>query len=159
MDPGATATDSIDGNITSRLTTYGVGAVKTVSPTATASPYVVTYNVQDSSGNQATPGLRYVKVACRPPTVLCTATDGSLFCSTSSGLCVESTAVAATTSGTHPTIKLIGQAVLGEAQGTSYLACPTPQPTNVICDRHDLFPAEAPDFALCTPQHAGCCAG
>lgn len=66
---------------------------------------------------------------------MCTASDGTLFCSTSSGVCIESTSVAATTSGTAPTIKLIGQAVLGVTEGTSYLACPTPQPTNVICDR------------------------
>lgn len=135
IDPGATATDNVDGNITSRLTTYGVGAVKTVAPTATASPYVITYNVIDSSGNQATPGLRYVVVTCKSPTVMCTASDGTLFCSTTFGVCIESTTVAASTSGTGPTIRLIGQAVLGVTEGTSYLACPTPQPTNVICDR------------------------
>ncbi|KAL0024407.1 hypothetical protein WJX79_011128 [Trebouxia sp. C0005] len=83
----------------------------------------------------ATQGLREVVVACKSPTVKCTASDGTLFCSTSTGLCVESTTTTAATTGTYPTIKLIGQAVLGETQGTSYLACPTPQPTNVICDR------------------------
>ncbi|DBA96111.1 TPA: hypothetical protein ACH3X1_001605 [Trebouxia sp. C0004] len=134
-DPGATATDNVDGNITSRLTTYGVGAVKTVAPTATASPYVITYNVIDSSGNQATPGLRYLVVTCKSPTVTCTASDGTLFCSTSFGVCIKSTTVVASTTGTAPAIRLIGQAVLGLTEGTSYLACPTPQPTNVICDR------------------------
>ncbi|KAL0020782.1 hypothetical protein WJX79_001465 [Trebouxia sp. C0005] len=76
IDPGATATDNVDGNITSRLTTYGVGAVKTAAPTASASPYVITYSVTDSSGNQATPGLRYVVVTCKSPTVMgCSAYD------------------------------------------------------------------------------------
>lgn len=135
VDPGATAKDNVDGDITSELTSYGIGAVKTTAPTASASPFYITYDVSDSSGNAATQGLREVVVACKSPKVKCTASDGTLFCSTSSGLCIESTTTATTTTGTYPTIKLIGQAVLGVTQGTSYLACPTPQPTNVICDR------------------------
>ena len=135
VDPGATATDNVDGNITSRLSTYGVGSVKTTAPTSVSSPYVITYDVTDSSGNAATPGLRYVIVACKSPTVECTASDGSLFCSTTAGLCIESTTTTTATAGTYPTIKLIGQALLGLTEGTPYLACPTPQPTNVICDR------------------------
>ena len=135
VDPGATAKDNVDGDIMSELTSYGIGAVKTTAPTASASPYYITYDVSDSSGNAATQGLREVVVACKSPKVKCTASDGTLFCSTSAGLCIESTTTATTTTGTYPTIKLIGQAVLGVTQGTSYLACPTPQPTNVICDR------------------------
>lgn len=91
--------------------------------------------VQDSAGNAATPGIRHVIVACKSPTVLCTASDGSLYCSTSSGLCIPSVVAVATPAPSYPTIKLVGQAVLGVTQGTSYLACPTPQPTDVICDR------------------------
>ena len=135
VDPGATAKDNVDGDITSDLTSYGIGAVKTTAPTASSSPYYITYDVSDSSGNAATQGLREVVVACKSPKVKCTASDGTLFCSTSAGLCIDSTTTATTTTGTYPTIKLIGQAVLGVTQGTSYLACPTPQPTNVICDR------------------------
>lgn len=131
--------DNVDGDITSRLTTFGVGAVSTTAPTASSSPYVITYTVTDTSGNAATPGIRYVIVACKSPKVNCTASDGTLFCSSSAGLCIESTATAATTTSTSPTIKLIGQAVLGVTEGTSYLACPTPQPTNVICDRYAPF--------------------
>ena len=135
VDPGATATDNVDGNITSRLTSYGIGAVKTTAPTASSSPYLITYDVSDSSGNAATPGLREVVVACKSPKVKCTASDDTLFCSTSAGLCTDSTTTTTTTTGTYPTIKLIGQAVLGVTLGTSYLACPALQPTNVICDR------------------------
>jgi len=134
-DPGATAMDNVDGNITSKLTSYGIGAVKTIAPTSSSSPYYITYDVSDSSGNAATQGLREVVVACKSPKVKCTASDGTLFCSTSAGLCIESTTTTAATAGTYLTIKLIGQAVLGVTQGTSYLACPSPQPTNVICDR------------------------
>lgn len=134
VDPGATATDNVDGNITSRLSAFGVGAVDTSAPTTASTPYLITYDVSDSAGNTAVEGLREVIVACKSPTTTCTASDGTLFCSTSAGLCIESTTTTVT-SATYPTIKLIGQAVLEVIQGTSYLACPTPQPTNVICDR------------------------
>ena len=135
MDPGATATDNVDGSITSQLSTFGVGAVDTSAPTAASAPYLITYDVSDSAGNAAVEGLREVVVACKSPTSTCTASDGTLFCSTSAGLCIESTTTTVT-AATYPTIKLIGQAVLGLTQGISYLACPTPQPTHVICDRY-----------------------
>lgn len=44
-DPGARAFDNMDGNITSRLSTYGVGAVSTAKPTG-SSYYTTTYTVQ-----------------------------------------------------------------------------------------------------------------
>ena len=92
-------------------------------------------NVQDSAGNAAVPGIRHIYVICKSSTVLCTASDSSLYCSTSTGLCIPSVTAVATPAPTYPSIKLIGQAVLGVTEGTSYLACPTPQPTDVICDR------------------------
>ena len=125
------------------LSTFGVGAVDTSAPTNTSDPYVITYDVSDTAGNAAVEGLRVVIVACKSPTTTCTASDGTLFCSTSAGLCIESTTTA-TTTATYPTIKLIGQAVLGVTEGTSYLACPSVQPTNVICDR-------------CVSYHTCCC--
>ncbi len=53
VDPGATATDNVDGNITSQLSTFGVGAVDTSAPTAASGPYLITYDVSDSAGNAA----------------------------------------------------------------------------------------------------------
>jgi Domain of unknown function (DUF5011) len=44
-DPGATATDDLDGDITAKITT--AGAVDT----ATAGTYTVTYSVTDLAGN------------------------------------------------------------------------------------------------------------
>ncbi|KAL3156032.1 hypothetical protein ABBQ32_013021 [Trebouxia sp. C0010 RCD-2024] len=135
VDPGATATDNTDGNITSRLSTFGLGAVDTTSPNNASNPYLITYDVSDAAGNAAGQGLRQIMVVCRSPTKLCTASDGSLYCSTSTGLCVQLETGGAAAAGAPPTIKLVGQAVLGVPLGTSYLACPTPQPTNVLCDR------------------------
>ena len=137
-DPGATATDNVDGNITSRLSTFGLGAVDTTAPNNASNPFFITYDVSDSAGNAAVRGLRGVLVVCRPPRVLCQAGDGTLYCSTSSGLCVQLTPTSpGGAAAVVPTIKLVGQAVLGVPVGSSYLACPTPQPTSVVCDRSE----------------------
>ena len=55
-DPGATASDNIDGNITS--------SIVTVNPvnTAVVGTYTVTYNVSDAAGNAATQVTRTVYV-------------------------------------------------------------------------------------------------
>jgi hypothetical protein len=55
-DPGATATDNVDGNITSRI-------VKTGSVnTGTVGNYTLSYNVRDNAGNAATTVTRTVTV-------------------------------------------------------------------------------------------------
>jgi hypothetical protein len=58
-DAGATATDNIDGTITSRIVTTG-----TVNP-STAGTYTITYNVSDNAGNAATSISRTVNVISR----------------------------------------------------------------------------------------------
>ena len=60
-DPGATATDNIDGNLTSSIVV--TGSVNT----ATAGTYTLNYNVSDAAGNAATQVTRTVNV--NPPTV------------------------------------------------------------------------------------------
>ncbi len=66
VDAGATATDNVDGNITSRIVT--VNSVDS----SKAGDYTVTYNVVDSSGNAAIQVVRNVKVvdAAAPVIVL-----------------------------------------------------------------------------------------
>jgi len=61
-DAGATATDDIDGTITSNIT-----SVSTVN-TAVAGTYSVTYNVSDSSGNAADSVIRTIVVNTPPVT-------------------------------------------------------------------------------------------
>ena len=55
-DAGATATDDVDGDITSSITTSGTVA------TGTAGTYTITYSVSDSAGNAATQVIRTVTV-------------------------------------------------------------------------------------------------
>ncbi len=68
-DPGATATDNVDGDITSSITTSG--SVNT----STAGTYTISYSVSDAAGNTATVVQRTITVnaaavACSPQTIL-----------------------------------------------------------------------------------------
>jgi uncharacterized repeat protein (TIGR02543 family) len=56
-DPGATATDDVDGNITSSITTSG-----TVN-TSTAGTYTIDYSISDAAGNNATVVQRIIIVS------------------------------------------------------------------------------------------------
>ena len=62
-DPGATAVDNTDGNLTSSLATYGIGAVSTTKPTGTTY-FTVTYTVQVSQG-ASTEAMHYNLAKCR----------------------------------------------------------------------------------------------
>jgi hypothetical protein len=55
-DPGATATDNVDGDITANIT-----ATSNVD-TSTVGTYTITYTVSDAAGNAATPVVRTITV-------------------------------------------------------------------------------------------------
>ncbi len=55
-DPGATASDNVDGNITSSISISGS------VDTSTAGTYTISYNVSDAAGNAATEVQRTVIV-------------------------------------------------------------------------------------------------
>lgn len=57
VHPGATAFDLEDGNLTSRISSFGVGAID-MDVTTDEKPYVISYQVQDSSGNTAKVTIR-----------------------------------------------------------------------------------------------------
>jgi hypothetical protein len=57
VDPGATATDAEDGDLTSQITQTGTVDVSNLGA------YTITYNVSDAAGNAADPVVRTVKVA------------------------------------------------------------------------------------------------
>jgi hypothetical protein len=59
QEPGATAADDVDGNLTAKI------AVQGAVNTAVVGVYEVTYRVADSSGNNAQ-AVRTVKVDPRP---------------------------------------------------------------------------------------------
>lgn len=82
-DPGAYATDAVDGLLTTTavITLAGNVATKvyTTALSAYGAPYVITYNVTDSCCNVATLVLRtvYVVTPCVAPETLCTGTSES----------------------------------------------------------------------------------
>ena len=53
VEPGVLAWDDVDGNITSDVAAWGLGAVDTRRVTTEGSPFVITYNAADHAGNQA----------------------------------------------------------------------------------------------------------
>lgn len=65
-DAGATASDDVDGNITSSIQTMSTVNINVIGT------YTVTYNVSDSSGNAATPVVRTVNVISASPTLAST---------------------------------------------------------------------------------------
>ncbi|RLJ17091.1 hypothetical protein DJ030_15095 [bacterium endosymbiont of Escarpia laminata] len=69
-DPGATATDDIDGDITGNIVVAG----DTVD-TAVEGTYLVTYDVSDAAGNPATQLARAVNVDGTPPVITLLGTD------------------------------------------------------------------------------------
>jgi len=62
-DPGATATDDVDGDITASIVVAG-----DIVDVNTAATYTITYNVSDAAGNAATEKTRTVIVAATPGT-------------------------------------------------------------------------------------------
>ncbi|MFO7673015.1 MAG: DUF5011 domain-containing protein, partial [Lutibacter sp.] len=79
-DPGATATDNIDGNITANIVVAG-DAVNV----NTAGTYIITYNVSDAAGNAATQKTRTVIVTAVP------VTSGAYLYATSGTVTIAST--------------------------------------------------------------------
>jgi|GEM_PF-2151200 hypothetical protein len=64
IDPGVTASDALDGDITNNVDTSGT------YDTSTPGSYTLTYNVSDSSGNAAIPVTRTLNViAATPPSI------------------------------------------------------------------------------------------
>lgn len=53
VDPGATAYDVVDGDVTDSVSSFGVGAVRMDVATDEANPYIITYRVSDNAGNAA----------------------------------------------------------------------------------------------------------
>lgn len=64
LDPGATALDNVDGDLTDEILVEG--SVNTLVP----GQYALTYRVSDAAGNMATPRTRTVNVADTTPPVI-----------------------------------------------------------------------------------------
>jgi hypothetical protein len=105
VDPGATAFDQVDGNLTSSIQSFGAGAVDTSVPTLAGSPgFVVEYAVEDRSGNAAPVARRLVKVVCPGQDQVCIDPDTSQPTCTVGGGCGRQLQVLSASAGTARTI-------------------------------------------------------
>jgi hypothetical protein len=64
VDPGATALDNVDGDITAKIIVTGTVNV------AALGTYVITYNVKDAAGNPAKVATRTVRVVDTKPPII-----------------------------------------------------------------------------------------
>ena len=99
-DPGATASDNVDGDITAAIEVGG-----DVVDTGTLGDYVVTYDVEDAAGNPAVQVTRTVHVVEAPPIFL----DGDVSSATGDG--VASISFAHTTGTGANRLLLVGISV------------------------------------------------
>jgi hypothetical protein len=150
--PGATAFDGVDGQIDpSLIGKQGVSLVDTSKSTPDDAPYVVTYTVKDTAGNESPPGRRRVYVY-NP----CAWIEGEVTekpcglelnasvvvrqwpkerCSTQ-GLC-NSVSLDEKQEATvsKPTITLVGTEELTVEQGQQYAKCAAGAGASAVCDR------------------------
>ncbi|KAK3260700.1 hypothetical protein CYMTET_30357, partial [Cymbomonas tetramitiformis] len=146
VDPGVTATDDMDGDLTAGVQSFGVGAVDTTMPSE--EPYVVTYSVDDAAGNSAACMRRrvYVVDPCGGAGVdggdeqVCEElADGGVTCSVS-GLCENMDFTSESgdeeeATQTPLTLTLRGDSDVEIPLGTTYTACPAEGPrAGEVCD-------------------------
>jgi zinc transporter 1/2/3 len=88
-DPGATAIDAVDGDLSASIQSFGVGAVDTSVPTAPSREFgfVVEYAVEDKSGNAAPLARRLIRVVCPKGESYCINPDTNQPTCTVSGVC------------------------------------------------------------------------
>ncbi|KAK3279832.1 hypothetical protein CYMTET_12304 [Cymbomonas tetramitiformis] len=135
--PGFSAADDIDGDLTAMVTHYGNSAVSTAAATEDDAPFVVQYNVADAAGNVAATVRRrvYVEDPC--------ADIGEVLCNYDTGSCSENGLCAGLgldeeegegAPATPPILSLVGAEVVTVSEGQTYVACSTDSPLDAVCD-------------------------
>ncbi|GIM03190.1 hypothetical protein Vretimale_7995 [Volvox reticuliferus] len=142
-DPGATAWDAVDGDLTAMLQRFGAAAVETSRPTKPGSlySYKVVYQAVDLTGNIAQPANRLVRLVCPTNEVYCVDADNLPACTTN-GICGNAIAATSnsiinttTTISTNlPELILVGASVIQIQQGTQYDRCTALMPQVQPCD-------------------------
>ncbi|GIL51198.1 hypothetical protein Vafri_7273 [Volvox africanus] len=143
-DPGATAWDAIDGDLTAMLQRFGAAAVETSRPTKPGSlySYMVAYQAVDLTGNIAQPATRLVRLVCPTNETYCIDADNLPACTTN-GICGDamaatSNSITNTTTNTIttnlPELILVGSSVIQVQQGAQYDRCTALMPQVQPCD-------------------------
>lgn len=123
-DPGATAMDAMDGDLTSFIRVR-LSSTEISTPTRSDAPIIITYTVFDSAGNKAL-AERHLYLGCRAAERVCDFGDGRRICSTE-GVCmpVDFGALMDATPPPRepPTIALIGDPVVRLPRYSDYPVC------------------------------------
>jgi len=103
-DPGATAIDAVDGNVSASIQSFGAGAVDTSTPTAPGKDFgfVVEYYVEDKSKNAAPIARRLVRVVCPGTEAYCINPDTNAATCTVKGVCGASQLLSVSASSSTP---------------------------------------------------------
>jgi hypothetical protein len=173
-DPGASAVDAVDGDLSTSIQSFGVGAVDASVPTAPGKDFgfVVEYYVEDKSGNAAPLARRLIKVVCPKGESYCINPETNQPTCTVSGACgasqllsfapaVLSTSPSSAGSGSSTTAAATGST--SSSKGTSNAAAakpagPTPPRISLLNagpvqipagDVYDRCADNAPISAIC----------
>ena len=135
VDPGVTAVDDTDGDISALVSKLGLRALDTSVPTV-SQPQLLEYRVTDAAGNLAA-ALRAITFACAPGESICdrAGAAGAPFCS-KGGVCVRFASASASAQAPRGVVSMAlqGAAVAFIEAGTSYAKCQTPRPLDQACD-------------------------
>lgn len=138
VDPGATAFDAVDGDCTSSIQSFGVGAVDTSVPTPPGKTfsYVVEYAVSDKSNNAAPTARRLIRVVCPGAENYCIDPDTSKPGCTSKGVCgapalLSSSASTTTGAGASSSGASASVTSAGTGAGVMPAAPAPPSPPNI----------------------------
>lgn len=158
-DPGATAHDFVDGDLTDALAANGLKAAMAAAlsgtPTRASAPLLIRYTVSDAAGNAAVPAVRRVQLRCPDGSRLCEDDGGAgeAYC-TGLGICLGADLQGSTATALSfeaAAVQLLGPAVVFVEQGQPYAKCPVPTPVDVICDKGAQV---CPPWLWCMPVFA-----
>jgi hypothetical protein len=127
VDAGAVAFDDVDGNLTTSIQTFGVGAVDTSVPTSSAGVgYVVEYYVEDRSKNAAPIARRLVKVVCPGQEAVCSDPDSGQLTCTVGGSCGKQLSALSTAAATAAAPPAAGSSTATTGRSGATTAGPAP---------------------------------
>lgn len=159
QDPGATAVDAVDGDLSSSIQSFGAGAVDTSIPTAPGKDFgfVVEYYVEDRSKNAAPVARRLIRIVCPGSERYCSDPETGKPTCTSKGICGASALLsipsssAAASGGvasasraasspaaavpTPPSISLLAPGAVQITAGAVYDRCAESAAINEVCER------------------------
>ncbi|KAK3235197.1 hypothetical protein CYMTET_54586, partial [Cymbomonas tetramitiformis] len=135
IEPGYSASDNVDGDVTAQVTKYGTHALWDTSVATPADdPFIIEYDVTDTAGNRA--GVERRRVYVIDP---CEA-EGEVVCSFVTGecsvnqICVNSTQAVDATSSSPPELALVGPELITVNEGDYYGPCGLSYPAGAVCD-------------------------